>query len=241
MLKAIFFDMDETLCGTSQADKIAGEKLEQWLRNKYPQIEDLSTFVGRYLQGIYKKLGDDFPQLIKYLPDENAYRCGLFQALLEEQGVFSDTHHAQEAQNFFDLERMRAFTFFPGVKDMLIELRLKYKLILITNGPVFSQWPKINATQMNRWVDHIIVGGEEPEEKPAASIFLKALKLAGVTAEEAIHVGDSLIADIKGANDLGILSVWVNATGIINETEVEPNYEVRKAIEIHKILTSSLN
>lgn len=236
MLKAIFFDMDETLCGTSQADKAAGQKFAAWIQQTYPQVSDPKAFLQRYLQGVYKKLNAEFPQLVALLPDENAFRCGLIQTILAENGIHIDAEQAQQAQHYFDSARMGAFTFFPGVKEMLTDLRKHYKLVVITNGPIFSQHPKLKATQMDEWVDHIIVGGEEPEEKPAASIFQKALNLVDIKPEEALHIGDSLTADIAGANNMGILSVWVNATGASNPTEITPNFEIRETVELKEIL-----
>ncbi len=236
MLKAIFFDMDETLCGTSQADKAAGQKFAAWIQQTYPQVSDPQAFLQRYLQGVYKKLNAEFPQLVALLPDENAFRCGLIQTILAENGIHIDAEQAQQAQHYFDSARMGAFTFFPGVKEMLTDLRKHYKLVVITNGPIFSQHPKLKATQMDEWVDHIIVGGEEPEEKPAASIFQKALNLVDIKPEEALHIGDSLAADIAGANNMGILSVWVNATGASNPTEITPNFEIRETVELKDIL-----
>ncbi|MDF4639319.1 HAD family hydrolase [Vibrio parahaemolyticus] len=236
MLKAIFFDMDETLCGTSQADKAAGQKFAAWIQQTYPQVSDPQAFLQRYLQGVYKKLNAEFPHLVALLPDENAFRCGLIQTILAENGIHIDAEQAQQAQHYFDSARMGAFTFFPGVKEMLTDLRKHYKLVVITNGPIFSQHPKLKATQMDEWVDHIIVGGEEPEEKPAASIFQKALNLVDIKPEEALHIGDSLAADIAGANNMGILSVWVNATGTSNPTEITPNFEIRETVELKEIL-----
>ncbi|KCV74179.1 HAD family hydrolase [Vibrio parahaemolyticus] len=228
--------MDETLCGTSQADKAAGQKFAAWIQQTYPQVSDPQAFLQRYLQGVYKKLNAEFPQLVALLPDENAFRCGLIQTILAENGIHIDAEQAQQAQHYFDSARMGAFTFFPGVKEMLTDLRKHYKLVVITNGPIFSQHPKLKATQMDEWVDHIIVGGEEPEEKPAASIFQKALNLVDVKPEEALHIGDSLAADIAGANNMGILSVWVNATGASNPTEITPNFEIRETVELKEIL-----
>ncbi len=236
MLKAIFFDMDETLCGTSQADKVAGQEFAAWIKTTYPQLTDPEAFLQRYLQGVYKKLNAEFPQLVALLPDENAFRCGLIKTILAEQGIEVSAEEAQQAQSFFDSARMNAFSFLPGVKEMLVELRQHYTLVVITNGPIFSQHPKLAATNMSEWVDHIIVGGEEPEEKPAASIFHKALSLAGVKPQESLHIGDSLAADIAGANDMDILSVWVNPTGSENPTAIEPDYEVRNTVELKEIL-----
>ncbi|NMT93397.1 HAD-IA family hydrolase, partial [Vibrio alginolyticus] len=214
----------------------AGQKFAAWIQQTYPQVSDPQAFLQRYLQGVYKKLNAEFPQLVALLPDENAFRCGLIQTILAENGIHIDAEQAQQAQHYFDSARMGAFTFFPGVKEMLTDLRKHDKLVVIANGPIFSQHPKLKATQMDEWVDHIIVGGEEPEEKPAASIFQKALNLVDIKPEEALHIGDSLAADIAGANNMGILSVWVNATGASNPTEITPNFEIREAVELKEIL-----
>jgi len=47
----------------------------------------------------------------------------------------------------------------------------------------------------------------EGRGKPAAPIFLEALRRAGATAEEAIHVGDEHFVDGKGARATGITPV----------------------------------
>lgn len=238
MLKAIFFDMDETLCGTSEADKLAGQAFARWVKERYPQLTDEQRFIQRYLAGVYKQLNAEFPQLVALLPDEAAFRCGLIRILLAEQGVAIDEVAAQAAQAYFDQQRMAAFTFFPGVDELLVSLRERYTLVVITNGPIFSQYPKLAAVNMPKWVDHIIVGGDEPEEKPAASIFQKALNLAGVQPEEVIHIGDSLPSDIAGANQMGITSVWVDASGNGEPGDIIPSYTVRSVIDLPAILAA---
>jgi len=45
--------------------------------------------------------------------------------------------------------------------------------------------------------------------KPRAEIFEAVLAELGVAPEEALHVGDSLTADIGGAAPLGIRTVWI--------------------------------
>jgi len=57
----------------------------------------------------------------------------------------------------------------------------------------------------------ILVGGEEPNQKPHKDIFLKACKLTGSKPENSIMVGDNLKTDIQGAQNAGFLAtVWVN-------------------------------
>ncbi len=113
MIKAIFLDMDETLCGTSEADKLAGQAFARWIKTTYPQLGDEQRFIQRYLAGVYKQLNNEFPELVALLPNEAAFRCGLIQTLLAEQGVVVDQAAGQVAQAYFDHQRMEAFSFFP--------------------------------------------------------------------------------------------------------------------------------
>ena len=51
--------------------------------------------------------------------------------------------------------------------------------------------------------------------KPHRSIFEEALRLAGVAAEEALMVGDSLAADVRGALGAGLRAVLIRRSGEI--------------------------
>ena len=49
--------------------------------------------------------------------------------------------------------------------------------------------------------------------KPDAGIFQEALKRAGVTPEQACHIGDEPTADIEGARNVGIDSILIDRKG----------------------------
>ena len=49
-------------------------------------------------------------------------------------------------------------------------------------------------------------------------------------------IGDSLEADIKGGQNAGIDTCWVNFKNIINNTGIIPKYEVKKLEELFEIL-----
>ena len=46
--------------------------------------------------------------------------------------------------------------------------------------------------------------------KPRKELFEFALNNVGLSAGEVLHIGDSLISDIKGASSVGINAIWVN-------------------------------
>lgn len=46
--------------------------------------------------------------------------------------------------------------------------------------------------------------------KPRKELFELALNSTGFNPEEVVHIGDSLVSDIKGASSLGINTIWIN-------------------------------
>lgn len=235
MLKALLLDLDDTLCDTRKANDTAAAILADEVTRRHGIDGD--RFAERYLAGIFRRW--DSTQRARYLPligrlGEGAYREQLIRDLLEEQGTPPTTlPQARELQQLFDRERLAAFDFYPGIREFLAEARKLFTTVVITNGPEFSQIPKIEAVNLRDHVDHIIIGGQEPEEKPARSIFEKALRLAGCEAHEAVHVGDSLASDIAGANGSCITSVWVQHQQPLDaELGINPQHTVLHPSEI---------
>jgi N-acylneuraminate-9-phosphatase len=241
MLKALFLDMDETLCDTIGANEQAKKQMAQVLEAQYRPGLDGGSIADDYVSGIYRQWSSQ--QRARYLPiieqqGEGAFRLQLICDLLAEQGVDDVSDAAAQAlQDDFDCNRLEAFDFYPGIAAFLAEARKLFTLVVITNGPEFSQIPKIEAVNLSEYVDHIIIGGQEPEQKPARSIFEKALKLANCAAHEAIHVGDSLAADIAGAHNSGITSVWIRHQQPLDaELGIDPHHTVLHPSEIPALI-----
>ena len=211
--------MDETLCDTTKANLLAKDHLTQYVKDHFPSTDAAHEFSEKYLQGIYKNLSSELEAQLFPVLDEEAFRTELVHIFFKQCGAISEIsdQHAHDIRKEYDAHRLQKFDFFSGCKKMLKDLREKFTLIVITNGPVYSQQPKVERIQLSKHVDHFIIGGLEPEEKPQKSIFNKALNLASVDAHEAIHVGDSVSADIIGANNSGIKSVWINPKQAKNE------------------------
>jgi putative hydrolase of the HAD superfamily len=62
-------------------------------------------------------------------------------------------------------------------------------------------------------VDGVVTSAEVGVAKPDARVFRRALQLAGVGADQAVHVGDSPDNDVKGARSAGIRAVLVQRDG----------------------------
>ena len=240
MLKALFLDMDETLCDTQGANQQAQQLMAQAAQQSFSDL-DGQRFASDYVKGIYRDWTDTQRQ--RYTPiieqhSEGTFRVQLIRDLLAEQGQKQVSEAlAEQLQTGFDRDRLDAFKFYPGIGEFLLSARQYFTLVVITNGPEFSQVPKVEAIKLADYVDHIVIGGQEPEQKPARSIFEKALMLAGCQAHEAIHVGDSLAADIAGAHNSGISSVWIQHQQPLDaELGINPSHTVLHPSEIPALI-----
>ena len=80
---------------------------------------------------------------------------------------------------------------------------------------VVSNWDVSLADVLERvglapLIDAVVTSAAVGAAKPAGAIFAHALGLAGVPAERARHVGDSLEEDIRGAQACGIEAVLLH-------------------------------
>lgn len=60
--------------------------------------------------------------------------------------------------------------------------------------------------------------------KPRPELFIEALKRSKLNADEVLHIGDSIINDVKGAQDLGISAMWLNRLNRVLPDGFNPNY-----------------
>lgn len=76
--------------------------------------------------------------------------------------------------------------------------------------------------------------GARPEVigKPMPHIFRVALARLSVTPQEAAMVGDSLISDVRGAQAVGMRTIWLAPPGA-NASEIEPDLTIRTFGELH--------
>jgi HAD superfamily hydrolase (TIGR01549 family) len=240
MLKAIFFDLDETLCDTTGANKKALAFMAKKARLLFAEKINEHAFANAYLKGIYRDLDERYAQKLLPITNEEQFRLALIQLILSDLGITNASiNEITELQQSFDEARAECFDFFTGIKELLIDLRAHFTIIIITNGPEFSQLAKINAVNLHEFVDHIIIGGQEKEQKPALSIFQKALTLSQCKKDEVIHIGDSLTADIAGANNAGITSVWVSHTNDLpDDSSIIPTHIIENPFQIRDLIHS---
>jgi putative hydrolase of the HAD superfamily len=109
-----------------------------------------------------------------------------------------------------DAIRFRAFA---DAAPALIALRAAgLRLVVVSNWDV-SLHEALAATGLDGLVDGAVASAEVGVAKPGGAIFARALGIAGVSAAEAWHVGDSVQADVEGARRAGIGPVLIDRSG----------------------------
>ncbi|MCP8463077.1 phosphoglycolate phosphatase [Pseudomonas sp. ZM23] len=96
---------------------------------------------------------------------------------------------------------------YPGVVDTLKWLKKQgVELALITNKPERFVGPLLDEKKLGKFFRWIIGGDTLPQQKPDPAALLFVMKMAGVSANESLFVGDSC-NDILAAKAAGVRSV----------------------------------
>ncbi len=110
------------------------------------------------------------------------------------------------------------FAAYPDVRPALGRLRARgVRLVVVSNWDV-SLHAALADAGVARLLDGVVSSAEVGSAKPEPAIFAAGLALAGVTADEAVHVGDSYAEDVLGARAAGIapvLLVRTDAAGLL--------------------------
>lgn len=257
MIKAIFFDLDDTLLWDQKSVKeafaatckfaeerfgIDPDRLEEAVRENarelyssyetfpFTQMIGINPFEG--LWGEFKDETEDFRKLSNIVPEyrKNAWTLGLKQLGID------DLAFGAELGELFPKNRRKVPFVYDDTFQVLDTLKKDYRLVLITNGSPDLQNTKLTITpELAPYFDHIVISGGYGKGKPDRGIFEHALSLMSLQKEEAVMVGDNLNTDILGANRAGIKSVWINREQK-ERNEVEPSYEISQLTDLYEVL-----
>lgn len=257
VLKAILFDLDDTLLWDEKSVKVAfettcqlaeeqygiqaddfEEKVREIARRQYAtydtysftQMIGINPFEGLWAQ--FQDEGEEFAKLRELAP---GYQQKVWTKALEAFGVKDTAFGSKLAEAFPEARIANAFVF-EQTFEVLDKLNPHYSLLLLTNGSPDLQHKKLSLTpELKRYFDHIVVSGAFGKGKPDQAIFEHALDLLSVSREEVVMVGDNLKTDILGASRAGIQSIWINHHGK-KPTNVQPSFEITDLGELAPLI-----
>ena len=227
MIKAIIFDVDDTLYDLSGPFKEAFREL--YLEEEL-DLEGAFLASRRYSDSVYaQSLSGEMSMEDMYI-----YR---FQNAFRDYGKDMDAQEALHFQEVYEKCQHRIHMT-EAMQEVLKELSDKMTLGVITNGPSGHQWDKIRALEATRWIpaDHVFISGEHGVAKPERRIFELVQEKLGLQPQEFCYVGDSYENDIEGAKGAGWNAIWYNHRNHRAAGSAEPDYLVRSEPELIELL-----
>ncbi|MBP1990576.1 HAD family hydrolase [Paenibacillus eucommiae] len=82
----------------------------------------------------------------------------------------------------------------------------------------------------------IITSEDVQAYKPRPEMFKETMKRFHLTNDEVVHIGDSLISDVQGAQGAGIKAVWLNRKKKAAPEHIKPDYVFGNLLEVKAIL-----
>ncbi len=199
----ITFDLDDTLWDVAPVMHSAEVSLRNWLAINAPLLGPVPI---EHLWAIRQRLMTQ-DQGLRHRLSELRRRI-LGTALLEAGYPEDEAGPLAEAGFQVFLEARHQVSLFPEVHSTLEQLAGKYVLGVITNGNA-----DVRRLGLADYFRFALSAEELGIGKPDLHPFHTALQLAGVSAAQAIHIGDHPGDDIAGAQAAGMRAIWFNPQG----------------------------
>lgn len=191
MIKAILFDLDGTLL-----DRDAS--VEQFIAIQYDRLAKNLKHISKH---------DYIARFIELDCHGHVWKDKVYQELVKQFQI--DGLSWQMLLEDYEQEFQHHCIPFSGLVDMLILLRKQgYLLGIISNGRGTFQTKAIEGLGIQDYFDVILISEFEQIKKPQAEIFHRAAQRLEVMYPDCVFVGDNPEADIIGAKNAGMKSIW---------------------------------
>jgi FMN hydrolase / 5-amino-6-(5-phospho-D-ribitylamino)uracil phosphatase len=223
MIKAITFDLDDTLWDVWPVVIRAEQLLHDWLEARYPRIPEQFTAL---------ELRDLSEEVVVTRPEIAHDRT-----LLRKEALWLAARRADYME--FDVETAfevfyvarNAVELFADARPTLERLARRYTLASLSNG---------NADVRSIGLDDVFSFSlnaiEVGAAKPDPPIFAAARQRLAARPEQIVHVGDDPEHDVRGGREAGFRTVWVNRTGRVWPGGPRADAEIVSLAELEAVL-----
>lgn len=223
----LLFDLDQTLLDT---DRNAQEALRQldlpfdfafdhdqlayWHRlnwEMWGQLEQKQLTQTELVNTRFSRYFDHFGIAVDGVACEQQF-----------QGLFFAEHHL-----------------IAGAREILAALHPHHQLVVISNGSRAKQHQQLAAAHIERYFDRLFLAEELGYSKPDPHFFKTVeATLAPATPSDMLVIGDSLSADIAGAHQADLASVWFNPAHQDLPATSQPTYQIHQLTDLLPLLAA---
>lgn len=197
MVKAILLDVDNTLLDFNKCACAA--MLDAARDFAIPLPENAFAVFRRINDGLWRQIEE------QTLTTEELYRIR-WALIFRELGIDFDGP-TFEARFYHYLTT--AAEKVDGADELMEHLQGRYILCIASNAPYFQQVQRMEKAGYLPHLRHLFVSEKIGAAKPSPLFFEACLAaLAPLQPHEVLMIGDSLTADIAGANACGIQTCW---------------------------------
>ncbi len=225
MIKAVFFDLDGTLCDSDTAWGVAEKETFKLLLERYPNVSEEA--LAEAWRTVHQEL---FRQLDAGKRSMADVRDSRFQCLFKELDL-PIGKVMEKLSDFFCSRYLTSLRLYEDVT--VLEMLHAYHVGIITNGAhdehPDSQLSKVRHLGLSERIQSLTISGEIRVRKPKVEIFNVACERAGVSPREAMLIGDTVENDIVGANRAGMTSVFINRKSDVltpKTVDEQPDYSI---------------
>lgn len=241
-IQAVIFDLDDTLIDWS------GESIswDEFTRPKNNAVYDYLVAQGfdlAYSQDAFSArlrtlISEAWAEAKKNWRGVSFIR--VLRQLCQEAGVKLSQIEMQELLQIHNWEPFPGVKLFADTLPVLDDLQHKgYHLGLITNShlPMWMRDIELEYYGLLSYFPARITSGDTGYMKPHPAIFWRMLGMLGLEPDQAIYVGDRPANDVAGANEVGMVSVWLDLPHLKRELEgIQPNFTITRLRELPTIL-----
>lgn len=230
-IKAIFFDIDDTLFPTTKWAKTAREYAVQAILdlNLHKHITKEEAIE------IVEEVGAEFTYNYRFL------FYNFLNRILYEKGIkltdIDNALYVAAAQIEYEKHMVSFMDSYNDVLDVFTRLDPHFILGVVTDYDIESQAYKICKLKLHHFLKpkYMFISYMMGVTKQTSKIFTIACKRSGLKPQECAYVGDDPEMDIKPANEAGWLTFLIRREGTKNrnkECPVQPDYTIYDLFEL---------
>lgn len=216
MIKHIFFDLDHTIWDFDRnAQETLMELYESYKLNELG-LSSAEDFIATYTVNNHQLWAQyHLGKITKQDLREERFRKTFLDLGLQPELIpakFEDDYVAMGPTKT---------NLFESAEKVLTYLQNKYHLHIISNGFKEAVLTKMQVSNLNPYFKNVVISEDVGVNKPDKAIFEYALNLARAQKQESIMIGDSLEADVYGAQNFGIKAIFFNPLKAQKPNDVE--------------------
>ncbi len=221
MVKAVIFDLDNTLIDFLKMKKIACSAAVDAMLDAGLRLPRKKVLKDLY--DLYWKVG---------IEDQT-----IFQKFLKKEIGRIDYRMLAYAIVAYRRVKQGFLTPYPGAKDTLIRLKEKgLKLAIVSDAPKLQAWTRLASMKLDDFFDVVVALEDTGRKKPHRLPFRAALKELKIKPSECLMIGDNPPRDILGAKKLGMRTCLAKYGLTYKADRVKADFTIRNIRELVKVI-----